>query len=391
VDTRGLSRRDLLLMGSTALAASAFFRLDRLVAAAPLQQGEEILRWADQPPPEPPPGTRNQLVWEDLDSWVTPNERFFRVVNYQGYGPLGPALDAQAWRLEITGLVSRTLTFTLDELKARPRQDVTFTVECGGNNGIPGIQGLVGNATWAGTPLAPLLQEAGVLEKGIEVVFWGSDIGEEVIREIPLKMNFGRSMSVADAMSPDLLLAYEMNGEPLPRPQGFPVRLIVPGWYGVANVKWLKRIEVWDTRFMNRFMARDYVTIREEQRDGETVAIETSVNRSLLKSAPARVTRLGSQYKIQGAAWGGQVTRAEVQIDGGPWMPTTLVEGEGATYGWKFWVLEWGSPPSGEHTITSRAIDAAGNIQPAMDDPRIATKRTRWESNGQITRRILIA
>ena len=129
----------------------------------------------------PPPGTRNQLVWEDLDSWVTPNERFFRVVNYQAYGPLGPALDAQAWRLEVTGQVSRTLTFTLDELKARPRRELTFTVECGGNNGTPGIQGLIGNATWARTPLAPILQEAGILEKGIEVAFWGSDVGEEVI------------------------------------------------------------------------------------------------------------------------------------------------------------------------------------------------------------------
>jgi len=369
----------------------ALLRLERLVQAVPLEPGEEVLWWADQPAQEPPPGTRNQLVWKDLDSWVTSNERFFRVVNYQAYGPLGPALDAQAWRLEITGLVSRTLTFTLDELKARPRQEVTFTVECGGNNGIPGIQGLIGNATWAGTPLAPLLQEAGVLEKGIEVVFWGSDVGEEVIREIPLKMNFGRSMSVADAMSPDLLLAYEMNGEPLPRPQGFPVRLIVPGWYGVANVKWLKRIEIWDTRFMNRFMGRDYVTIREEQRDGETVAIETSVTRALLKSAPARVTRLGGHHRVLGAAWGGPVERVEVQIDSGPWMPTTIVEGAGAPFAWKFWALEWGSPTPGEHTVTSRAIDASGNIQPAMDDPRIAGKRTRWESNGQITRRIVIA
>jgi DMSO/TMAO reductase YedYZ molybdopterin-dependent catalytic subunit len=140
-----------------------------LAWAFPAQQGEEVLRWADQPPPEPPPGTRNQLVWEDLDSWVTPNERFFRVVNYQGHGPLGPAVDAQAWRLEITGQVSRTLTFTLDELKARPRREVTFTVECGGNNGIPGIQGLIGNATWVGTPLAPILQEAGIAVTSIRM------------------------------------------------------------------------------------------------------------------------------------------------------------------------------------------------------------------------------
>jgi hypothetical protein len=114
------------------------------------------------------------------------------------------------------------------------------------------------------------------------------------------------------------------------------------------------------------------------------------VNRALLKSAPARVTRLGGHHRILGAAWGRPVERVEVQVDGGPWMPTTMVEGEGVAFAWKFWALEWGSPAPGEHTVTSRAIDASGNIQPAMDDPRIAGKRTRWESNGQITRRIQI-
>ena len=213
---------ELLIRGGAAAATLMLLDTPMLARAFPSPQGEEVLRWADQPPAEPPPATRNQLAWEDLDSWITPNDRFFRVVNYQGHGPLGPALDAQAWRLEIAGLVSRTLTLTLDDLKARPRQEITFTVECGGNNGIPGIQGLIGNATWAGTPLTPILQEAGIMDQGIEVVFWGSDVGDETIREIPLKMNFGRSMSVADATAPEILLAYEMNGEPLPRPQGFP-------------------------------------------------------------------------------------------------------------------------------------------------------------------------
>jgi DMSO/TMAO reductase YedYZ molybdopterin-dependent catalytic subunit len=198
-------------------------------------------------------------------------------------------------------------------------------------------------------------------------------------------------MSVSDAMSPTNLLCYEMNGQPLDAGHGAPLRLLTPGWYGVANVKWLHRIEVIDTRFAGHFMARDYVTIREEQRDGQPVWTETVVGKARLKSAAARVTRKDGKYRIAGAAWGGPIARVEVKVDGGPWMPATITEGAGGSeYSWKFWRLDWGSPPAGEHTITSRATDIAGHIQPAMTDPGIATKRTYWESNGQITRRVQV-
>lgn len=123
-----------------------------------------------------------------------------------------------------------------------------------------------------------------------------------------MQQNFARSMSLADAMNPENLLCYEMNGAPLPTPNGFPLRLIAPGWYGIANVKWLKAIEVRDTRFMSLLMARDYVTIREEEHNGETVWAETSVGRARIKSAPAKVTRTDSGYRIIGAAWGHRST-----------------------------------------------------------------------------------
>jgi Mo-co oxidoreductase dimerisation domain len=142
---------------------------------------------------------------------------------------------------------------------------------------------------------------------------------------------------------------------------------------------------------MGRFMARDYVTIREEPRNGETVWTETSVGRALLKSVPARVTRKDGQYRIVGAAWGAPIQRVEVQIDGGPWTPATIDRREEAEFAWKIWSLAWEKPTPGEYTITSRAMDTAGNIQPAMDDPRIAKKRTYWESNGQVTRRIRLS
>jgi len=375
--------------GSTAVAALTFLRLDRLAAALPVQQSEELVPWLDQRAEVPLPAQSvigQQLVWEDLDSWIIPSDKFFTITHF---GP--PAIDLQTWRLDVAGLVGQPLSLTLDQVRARPRQDVTFTIECSGNHGLPFTGGLVGNATWTGTPLAPLLDEAGIAEHGREVVFYGHDIGKQTVRDLELTTPFARSMSIAEASSPTNLLVYEMNGEPLNSGHGAPLRLIAPGWYGVANVKWLDRIEVIDTRWMGHFMARDYVTIREEQRDGQPVWTESSVGRSLLKSAPARVARHDGVYRIVGAAWGAPVAKVEVQIDSGAWMPAMITEGAGSEFAWKFWTLDWDRPPSGEHAITSRAIDAAGNIQPAPDDPRIASKRTYWESNGQITRRVRVA
>ena len=203
-----------------------------------------------------------------------------------------------------------------------------------------------------------------------------------------MHQNFARSMSLADAMSPDNILCYEMNGADLPAPNGAPLRLIAPGWYGIANVKWLKRIEVRDQRFKSRFMARDYVTIREEEHDGETVWAETSVGRARLKSAPARVTRNDAGYRIVGVAWGAPIEKVEVKIDDGPWQQATIDHTEEAEYAWKIWSLDWPAPAPGEHTVTSRATDTSGQVQPAMDDPWIAKKHTYWESNGQVTRRV---
>jgi DMSO/TMAO reductase YedYZ molybdopterin-dependent catalytic subunit len=384
-----ISRRSAMVAGAATVAGLAFARLDRLVGAVPLQQGEQVIPWLDQPADVPPPAQAiigQQLAWEELDAWITPTDKFFTIKHFGQ-----PAIDLGSWRLDVAGLVRQPISLSLEQIRARPRQEVTYTLECSGNTGLPFFWGGIGNATWAGTPLAPLLAEAGILDSGKEVVFYAHDVGKQKVRDLDLVAPFARSMSVAEAMHPDILLCYEMNGQPLDEGHGAPLRLLTPGWYGVANVKWLDRIEVIDTRFAGHFMARDYVTIREEQRDGQPVWIETVVGKALLKSAPARVTRMGSTYRIGGAAWGGPVASVEVQVDGGPWQPATITEGGGSSaYTWKFWSLDWGSPPAGEHTVTSRAIDAAGNVQPAMTDPSIAQKRTYWESNGQITRRVQI-
>lgn len=394
-----IPRRELIIRGSAAIAGLTVLRAVHLAQAFPVRAGEQVVPWLDQPPENPVPQVvANQLKWETLDSWITPNEQFFSVAHYNR-----PKIDAKDWSLRVDGLVERPLNLTLDDLRSRPRQEVVFTLECSGNHGLPWFVGGIGTARWAGTPLAAVLAQAGVMKAGIEVVFFGSDAGEEVVREIKMPQHFARSMSLADATDPRVLLCYEMNGAPLPHANGFPLRLIVPGWYGIANVKWLHRIEVRDTRFMGRFMARDYVTIRQERRAAqasagsaadpgpdEDVWAETSVGRARLKSAPARVTRKDGSYRIIGAAWGAPIARVEVRIDAGPWVPATIDGSEAAEFAWKIWSLDWVDPAPGEHVITSRAIDTAGQVQPAMDDPVIANKHTYWESNGQVSRRIAI-
>ena len=195
-------------------------------------------------------------------------------------------------------------------------------------------------------------------------------------------------MAAVDALDSNIMLCHEMNGVALSPAHGFPLRLIAPGWYGVANVKWLKRIEVMDTRYMGRFMARDYVTLREEQRGAEKVWSEKSVGRTLLKSLPGKVTRMDGQYRVTGVAWGAPIERVEVQIDGGAWMPASIERSRQPDFVWRLWTFDWKNAGSGEHSITSRAVDPQGNVQPSMDDPRITGKRTYWESNGQVTRRV---
>lgn len=381
-----MQRRDVLLSGATAAIAL-------LSERAFGETVSKVIPWTNQPAAVPPPlesVARGLTPWEDLNSWITPNEKFFSIAHYNR-----PQIDPKAWRLDVSGEVAKPMTLTLDQLKAMPRHEVTFTLECSGDNGLPFAQSAIGNARWAGTSLSEVMKAAQIAQGAVEVVFYGTDQGDEIVRQgTPLEYkytaNFARSMSVADAMNSANLLCYEMNGAALPAANGFPLRLIAPGWYGIANVKWLTRIEVVDKRFLNRFMGRDYVTIREVKRGGTTIIEETSVGRLLLKSAPARVVQVDGRYQIEGAAWGPtSIAGVEVKIDNGPWMKAKIAESK-SPYSWRFWSLDWQATP-GDHSITSRAIDAAGNPQPAMDDPVIANKKTYWESNGQITRQIHIA
>ncbi len=175
-EPRALSRRSLVKGGAAAVAGLSVLRLTGPARAFPSPSGAQVLPWLDQPAANPVPEVIvRQLEWEQLDSYLTPPEQFFVIKHYNQ-----PVLNEQDWHLEGGGLVARPMTLTLAELTARARREVTFTLECSGNSAFPFNPGLVGNATWAGTPLAPLLDEAGVLERGSEVVFWGADAGEQV-------------------------------------------------------------------------------------------------------------------------------------------------------------------------------------------------------------------
>lgn len=342
----------------------------------------------------PRPG-ENRLDWESLQEWLTPADQVF---NVQHYGI--PEFDEAAFRLDITGLVAQPQSFSLEQIKTLPSRDQLMTLECSGNGSSKGFMNAIYNSRWTGTPLAPLLQQCGIDPKASEIVFLGMDRKQETLRpssnrELTVEVPFGRSMSVEDALNLPLLLAYQRNGQPLEKRIGAPLRLIVPGWYGIACVKWLTRIDVRDRRYMGRYMGRDYVTVRGERRGQEVVYFETSVTRVNLKSVIARVTRRPTQdglipLRAYGAAWtdGTEIKAVEVQMDGGAWRPALLDAEPRAKFSWVFFSIDLGAVKPGKHVLVSRVIDANGRIQPAAEDDEIALKKTYWEAYQQWPREI---
>jgi DMSO/TMAO reductase YedYZ molybdopterin-dependent catalytic subunit len=202
-------------------------------------------------------------------------------------------------------------------------------------------------------------------------------------------------MTLENAMKPEPLLAYALNGQPLDRDHGFPVRLINPGWYGVSNVKWLAEIHLQEERFLGNFQARWYRTLRGvggtgEDADPQTQWVESEVTRMQLKSVLARARKTASGYQVFGFVLndGMPLKSVEVSIDGGPWQPAALDKGN-TRFSWKLFTFDWKGATPGEHTLVSRATDAHGVQQPA--ESGLARKKTFLEDNGQFPRKIKIA
>lgn len=362
-------------------------------AAAPsfvlpaLAQGERLIPFTDVPDSfQVRPVQPDTTHWQDtreISEFVTDNDDFYLV---QHYGQ--PEIDNDTWRLRVTGMVDNELEFSLSDLMNRQATERQIGFECGGNSQRL-FHGLIGNADWRGVSLADILRQAGIQQGAKEVVFFGADLATEEIRGREVEKAFARSLSVTDAMREENMLAFEMNGDPLPHYHGKPVRLLVPGWYGVANVKWLTQIHVQSTRYMGRFMGRDYVTLKKENVGGVDRWVENSVTTMNLKSSIIRVTELGGSYSIQGFVLndGTPLRSVEVKIDDGPWL-TAEINPNNTQYSWKLFSLDWPNPTAGEHTLVSRVTDINGNVQATQEE--LPEKVSYWEDFGQFTRTITI-
>ncbi|MGW3146028.1 sulfite oxidase [Streptomyces sp. NPDC001177] len=345
-------------------------RLDDVSAPARLAGPEEGIG-----PDELALAARNHgLPLEALRHDVTPPGLHYVLTHYDiPYVP-----DATRWRLTVDGLVSRPLDLAPADLRAFPAVTTRVTLECAGNGRAllaprpvsqPWLVEAVGTADWTGVPLRLLLAEAGVDPAAVDVVFTGADHGVER----GIEQDYQRALPVAVALDddPEVLVAYGMNGAPLPPQHGHPLRLVVPGWYGMAHVKWLRGITVSAQPFTGFQQA---VAYRLRQRPGEEGEPVTRIAPRALLLPPGfpdfmsrtRVVRPGP-VPLEGRAWSGQapVTAVEVTTDGGAnWHPAALDPADGHRWAWRRWRWTWPAT-SGPHVLAARATDADGHTQPA--------------------------
>jgi DMSO/TMAO reductase YedYZ molybdopterin-dependent catalytic subunit len=300
---------------------------------------------------------------------VTPAGLHYLLIHYDI-----PAVDAAAFTLEIGGRVERPRALTLESLRARPAVEAAVTMECAGNGRAlldprplsqPWLAEAVGTAAWRGTPLRPLLEDAGPLADAVEVVFTGLDRGIEAGEE----QSFERSLPLEEALREEVLLAYEMNGQPLLPQHGFPLRLVVPGWYGMASVKWLTRITLVDRAFTGHQQANAY-RLRAHDDDEGTPLTRTPPRALMIPPGvpefPTRERTLAAgACMIEGRAWSGYapVVAVEVSVDGGETWHDADLDPPSSPFAWCAWRYGWNASP-GEHVLCCRARDAAGNEQP---------------------------
>lgn len=306
---------------------------------------------------------------EGLRYPVTPTGMHYLLIHYDI-----PAVSADDWGLNIEGLVSKPLRLTLEEIKKRPAQTVAVTMECAGNGRAlfaprrisqPWINEAIGTAEWTGTPLRSLLAEAGLRNDAVEIVFTGLDTGVEG-GEV---QSYQRSLSVSEALREEVMLAYEMNGEPLQPQHGYPLRLLVPGWYGMTSVKWLERIEAVPEPFQGYQMARVYRYAAAPDDPGDPVSLIRVRALMIPPGIPDFLTRTrllrAGAINLAGQTWAGRssVSRVEVSVDdGSTWSEAQMGEII-SPYAWRPWTFLWNAEP-GAHTLCVRATDGDGNVQP---------------------------
>jgi DMSO/TMAO reductase YedYZ molybdopterin-dependent catalytic subunit len=381
------TRRDML-KGTLALAGLGLVALPEWVLPA-LAQGDTIVPFLDFPDRviTNPAVDRRIIDIRAINGPITPKDQFFTT---QHYGH--PKVDVATYKLQVSGLVDRPLTLSLDDLRKMGNTELVAGFECSGNRGP--LQGLSSNARWTGVPLKTVLDKAGVKGQAREFVFFGADRGEEDVewrtQTFKVQQQFGRALNREKALSPEPMLAYALNGEPLTLHQGLPVRLLVPGWYGVNNVKWLSEIHAQEETYLGKFQARWYRTLKGEMIDGEMKWVETAITHMQLKSYIARITSDGSRYKVLGVVLndGTPLKAVEVRVDDGPWQTATMDPSSREKYGWKLFTYTVNSQTPGEHTLVSRVIDATGKIQPTAQE--LENKKSFLEDNSQTVRKIRV-
>ena len=313
-----------------------------------------------------------EMPFSSLDGFITPNESFYVRCHF----PI-PEISAENWSLKIEGEVDAPFELSYDELLGMESRTIAATLECAGNNRIflepkvKGVQwglGAVGNASWTGVPLSALLDRAKIKAGVIEVILEGADEGEVDKSPKPAgKISFCRSLPLRKARA-DVLLAYQMNGEKLSANHGFPLRAIVPGWYAMASVKWLRRIIVTNKPFNGFYQSLDY-SYWDRSGPLPTLAplAQQQTKAEIARPENGETIPANSTYRIHGAAWSGtgDITRVEISLDSGAnWREAKLL-GEPVKNAWRLWEYEWQTPANpGRHIIVARATDSRGVVQP---------------------------
>lgn len=322
-----------------------------------------------------------EMPFSSLRDFVTPNESFYVRCHF----PI-PKIDPAAWRLKIEGAVATPLELNLEQLQQIPRHTIMATMECAGNGrsflepkvkGVEWDLGAVGNGRWSGVLLRDVLQRAGINGSGVEVILEGADKG--AIKEAPRppgEIHYARSLPMRKALD-DVLLAFELNSEPLAPSHGFPLRAVVPGWFGMASVKWLDRLIVSREPFNGYYQSIDY-TFWERREGLPTLRplAEMQVKAQIARPAMHEILPAGAPYRVHGAAWGGAaaIARVEMSVDeGGSWNEATLL-GEPVANAWRFWEFVWNVPAArSSHTLMARAVDESGGAQPETRVPGYGT------------------
>ena len=388
-----ITRRDTLRLGLTTAAGLALIPEWALPTFA---QGEVDVPFTDFPAnfvTSPADGARRTIDLRKVDGMITPADQFFYIQHYDR-----PEIDKAAFRLRLTGLVNKPVELTLADLQSMRSVELVNGYECSGNS-PRGMQGLSSCGRFTGVRLRDVLRRVGVADNAREVVFFGADKGDEDVvfrtnAPLKVKQQFARSITLENAMKPEPILAWALNGQPLDRNHGAPLRLIMPGWYGVANVKWLSEIHLQENRFLGKFQATWYRTVRAvggtgELTDPATQFVEAEVSKLNLKSVIARVRKSADAHTVYGFVLndGTPLRSVEVKVDEGQWQRATM-DPANSQYSWKLFSYRWTGATPGAHTLVSRATDVNGVVQPTTDE--LARKKTFLEDNSQFPRKIMI-